>query len=160
MIKKIMKIITHSPKETFKCGYELGLLVPKARVICLNGDIGVGKTIFIKGIGSALGIKSDEVISPYFNILFQYNKNSKIVLYHFDFMRLKSIDELYELNIEEIFESEGLVVIEWGLKFKEIIPNNAIIINIEDISISDRKIEISSADKKIMEIISFIKTKF
>lgn len=149
-----MKIKTQSPEETYELGYKIGETLPKDYAVSLNGEIGTGKTTLIKGIASALGLISDNILSPYFNILFEYKRDSDVVLRHFDFMRLKSSSELFDLNIDEILDGEGLVIMEWGSKFPEVIPDNALIINIEDISPSERLIQMNCRNNTIIERIN------
>jgi tRNA threonylcarbamoyladenosine biosynthesis protein TsaE len=147
-----MKYNTNTVNETYEFGQKLGGLIPEGRVISLSGDIGAGKTVLIKGIASSIGINPDEVISPYFNILFEYkDKNNNTLLYHFDFMRLSKIDELYDLNIIEIVESDAIVTIEWGDKFDELIPDNALYIKIEDITPYTRAIHLDCNDKELYD---------
>ncbi len=146
-----MKIKTRSPQETYELGCKIGKTLPQNFVISLNGEIGVGKTTLIKGIGSSIGLNPDDILSPYFNILFEYEKDSRILLRHFDFMRLKSSSELFDLNIDEILNGEGLVIMEWGNKFPEVIPDNTLIIDIKDISPSERLIELNCRNNSIIE---------
>jgi tRNA threonylcarbamoyladenosine biosynthesis protein TsaE len=146
-----MKINTHSPQETFQIGYKTGKVIPSNHTISLNGSIGAGKTTLIKGIAYSIGLNPTNILSPYFNILFEYEIDSHIVLRHFDFMRLKNPSELHELNIEEILQEEGLVIMEWGNRFPQIIPEDALIIHIDDISPSDRVIEMECKNKEIIE---------
>ncbi len=158
----MLSIESNSIKETLDIGAVIGKIIPSSTTVCLNGDIGVGKTSLVKGIASALGIPSDEVVSPYFNILFEYtNDKSQTVLHHFDLMRLSKPDELDDLNIFEIIEGNGLVVIEWADKFDEtndahsnIIPKNALFIYIKDVSETERIIEIKCKDKKLIRQLS------
>ncbi len=158
----MLSIKSNSIKETLDIGAMIGKVIPSSTTVCLNGDIGVGKTCLVKGIASALGVSSDEVVSPYFNILFEYtNDKSQTVLHHFDLMRLSSPDELDDLNIFEIIEGDGLVVIEWADKFNEtndthsnIIPEDALFIYIRDVSETKRIIEFRCEDEKWIKQLS------
>ena len=120
---------TNSPDETFEIGRKLGQSAKVGQIICLNGDLGVGKTVFTQGFASGLGIK-ECVNSPTFTIV-QIYEEGRIPLYHFDVYRIGDVEEMDELGYEEYFYSDGVCLIEWSTLIQEIIPDNAIEIVIE-----------------------------
>jgi tRNA threonylcarbamoyladenosine biosynthesis protein TsaE len=127
---RIMKIIeTYSPEETFQAGKRLGEQAGKGQVYCLDGDLGVGKTVFTQGFAKGLGIQSD-VNSPTFTIIQQYEEGH-LPLYHFDVYRIGDISEMDEIGYEDCFYGEGVCLIEWASLVEEIIPETAIEIRIE-----------------------------
>lgn len=127
---RIMKIIeTYSPEETFQAGKQLGEQAGKGQVYCLDGDLGVGKTVFTQGFAKGLGIQSD-VNSPTFTIIQQYEEG-RLPLYHFDVYRIGDISEMDEIGYEDCFYGEGVCLIEWASLVEEIIPETAIEIRIE-----------------------------
>lgn len=127
---RIMKIIeTYSPEETFQAGKRLGEQAGKGQVYCLDGDLGVGKTVFAQGFAKGLGIQSD-VNSPTFTIIQQYEEG-RLPLYHFDVYRIGDISEMDEIGYEDCFYGEGVCLIEWASLVEEIIPETAIEIRIE-----------------------------
>lgn len=127
---RIMKIIeTYSPEETFQAGKRLGEQAGKGQVYCLDGDLGVGKTVFTQGFAKGLGIQSD-VNSPTFTIIQQYEEGC-LPLYHFDVYRIGDISEMDEIGYEDCFYGEGVCLIEWASLVEEIIPETAIEIRIE-----------------------------
>lgn len=127
---RIMKIIeTYSPEETFQAGKRLGEQAGKGQVYCLDGDLGVGKTVFTQGFARGLGIQSD-VNSPTFTIIQQYEEG-RLPLYHFDVYRIGDISEMDEIGYEDCFYGEGVCLIEWASLVEEIIPETAIEIRIE-----------------------------
>ena len=127
---RIMKIIeTYSPEETFQAGKRLGGQAGKGQVYCLDGDLGVGKTVFTQGFAKGLGIQSD-VNSPTFTIIQQYEEG-RLPLYHFDVYRIGDISEMDEIGYEDCFYGEGVCLIEWASLVEEIIPETAIEIRIE-----------------------------
>lgn len=127
---RIMKIIeTYSPEETFQAGKRLGEQAGKGQVYCLDGDLGVGKTVFTQGFAKGLGIQSD-VNSPTFTIIQQYEEG-RLPLYHFDVYRIGDISEMDETGYEDCFYGEGVCLIEWASLVEEIIPETAIEIRIE-----------------------------
>lgn len=93
-------------------------------VVCLTGDLGAGKTTFVRYISEALGIK-DQVQSPTFNIQLQY-KNDNATLNHFDLYRLEKAEELEDIGFYEAIEDEAITFIEWAEKFKDQMPEDAI----------------------------------
>ena len=120
---------TFSAKETFETGYEMGLKALPGQTYRLNGDLGVGKTVFTQGFAKGLGIE-EPVNSPTFTIIQEY-LDGRLPLYHFDVYRIGDIEEMDELGYEEYFYSEGVCLIEWSSLIKEIIPEDAIEIVIE-----------------------------
>ena len=127
---RIMKIIeTYSPEETFQAGKRLGEQAGKGQVYCLDGDLGVGKTVFTQGFAKGLGIQSD-VNSPTFTIIQQYEEG-RLPLYHFDVYRIGDISEMDEIGYEDCLYGEGVCLIEWASLVEEIIPETAIEIRIE-----------------------------
>lgn len=122
-----MIFTSSSPEDTVKIGECLGKVVKKGYVICLVGDLGVGKTEFTKGFAKGAGV-SDYVTSPTFTIVNEYQ--GRLPIYHFDVYRINDIDEMYEIGYEEYFYGEGVCIIEWADMIKEIIPEENIKITI------------------------------
>lgn len=114
---------SHSDTETYKIGFELGKAAKSGEIYCLDGELGVGKTVFTKGFAAGLGIE-EEVDSPTFTIVKEY-AGENIFLYHFDVYRIISIFEMDEIGYEDYFFGEGICLIEWSANIKEIIPNTA-----------------------------------
>ena len=96
-------------------------------VICLNGELGSGKTVFTKAFANSLGIK-EAVTSPTFNIIKEYN-DGEMPLYHMDVYRLEG--DVKELGLEEYFDSCGVVIIEWSDMIKDYLPEERLDINIK-----------------------------
>lgn len=115
--------------ETKEFGRKLGAEAQAGSVIALIGDLGTGKTTLTKAIAKGLGVK-DVITSPTFNIVKQY-ESGRLPLYHFDVYRIGDIDEMYELGYEEYFYGNGVCVIEWADIIGELIPQDAVIIEIE-----------------------------
>lgn len=120
---------THGPQETFEIGKQLGLEAKTGEVYCLDGDLGVGKTVFTKGFASGLGI-TEPVNSPTFTIVQQYEEG-RLPLYHFDVYRIGDVEEMDEIGYEDCFYGEGVCLIEWSTLIQEILPEDAIHITIE-----------------------------
>lgn len=120
---------TNSAYETFELGKKLGSKARAGEIICLNGDLAVGKTVFTQGFASGLGI-TEPISSPTFTIVQEYTKG-RLPLYHFDIYRLSDISELDEIGYEEYFFSDGVCLVEWGNLFPEIFPEQIICITIK-----------------------------
>lgn len=106
-----------------------------------EGDMGAGKTTFIKAIARALGVQ-DTVSSPTFSIVNEYSANGGII-YHFDFYRIKSIQEAYDIGYEEYFYSGHTCFIEWPEKIRELLPDNYIKVEIFTVNENERNLSVS-----------------
>lgn len=113
----------------------------RALIIALEGDLGSGKTTFIKGFSKALGVR-ERVLSPTFVLIHRHRTHNEN-LYHIDAYRLKSEKDLLKLGIKEIFANpENIVLIEWADKVRRIVPKNATWISFEHSGKDRRKIKI------------------
>ncbi|MBP3337983.1 MAG: tRNA (adenosine(37)-N6)-threonylcarbamoyltransferase complex ATPase subunit type 1 TsaE [Lachnospiraceae bacterium] len=117
-------IESFSDKDTYNLGVELGKNAVKGQIYCLDGDLGVGKTVFTKGFAKGLGVNED-ISSPTFTIVLEYN-DGRVPFYHFDVYRIGDIYEMDEIGYEEYFFGEGVCLIEWASLIDEIIPENAV----------------------------------
>lgn len=143
-----MKIILDSLEKTKSFGFLLGKLLKGKMVVCLNGDLGAGKTTITKSIARGMGIKAI-VTSPTFTIVNEYTGNP--CLYHIDTYRLtEGIDTDY-LGFDEYFYSDGVTIIEWADKIKNSLPEEYLNINIK-VYDKNREINISHIGKKYEEI--------
>ncbi len=111
---------TYSAKETAELGRRLGKEAKAGEVYTLIGDLGVGKTVFTKGIAEGLGI-TEPVNSPTFTIVQVYD-TGRMPFYHFDVYRIGDIEEMDEIGYEDYFYGEGLTMIEWANLIEEILP--------------------------------------
>lgn len=133
------KLITHNQTETKEVGHKLAALLPNGSVVLLKGDLGAGKTTLVRGVAEALGI-TEKVTSPTFNIMKLYLKGSK-VLVHIDAYRME--DHNVDIGLDEYIGTErGLTFIEWPNFISNLIPDNAIPINIRNIGNDDRELTI------------------
>ncbi len=124
-----MERVTNSPEETWELGRELGSRAVPGQVYCLDGDLGVGKTVFTQGFACGLGIEGP-VNSPTFTILQQYD-DGRMPLYHFDVYRIGDVSEMDEIGYEDCFYGDGVCLIEWSQLIPEILPEHVIRIRIE-----------------------------
>ena len=142
---------TYSEDETIKTGEFLAELLNGDEIILLSGDLGAGKTRFVKGLARGLGI-SQEITSPTFIIVNEYYGEQN--LFHFDLYRLTREEELVEIGFEEYLYREGVVVIEWPELALPFLPHEYIYLNLKVEEANKRCIEIQASDdhyKKIAE---------
>lgn len=138
----MIKIVTRSDKETFDLGRSWGAQLVGGGVIALSGCLGAGKTKFVQGLASGLGVVT-KVNSPTFNIMKVYLTKHKSIktLCHVDAYRLQSENDLSALGIDEFFDSLTTVtVIEWADKVKKILPQNTTFIDIQLMKKSERRL--------------------
>ena len=102
----------------------------QSSVICFNGPMGAGKTTLISALCNKWNVK-DQVSSPTFSIVNEYETYAKDLLFHFDFYRLNSVEEALDIGVEEYLDSGNICLIEWGERIKSLLPDNIYTIVIE-----------------------------
>ena len=115
--------ISNSPAETEAIGQRLAKDLGAASVLALKGELGGGKTQFVKGLVAGLG-SGAAVTSPTFTILHEYS-SGRFPVYHFDFFRLEDRQSVARLGLDDYFFGDGVSVIEWADRFPEFIPGQA-----------------------------------
>ena len=124
-----MEYNSFSPEDTFMIAWKLGKKMNAGDVICLIGDLGVGKTLFSQGIAKGLGIE-ENVNSPTFTIVQEYD-DGIIPLYHFDVYRIEDLEEMEEVGFNDLIYGEGVCLIEWANRISDILPEHCINVTIE-----------------------------
>jgi len=122
------KIDSFSPEETFALGKRLGEAAVPGQILCLDGDLGVGKTVFTQGFATGLGI-TEPVNSPTFTIL-QVYEEGRLPFYHFDVYRIADPEEMDEIGYEDYFYGQGVCLIEWATLIEELLPQNVMHVSI------------------------------
>lgn len=122
-------IESFTPEETFQIGLKLGQEAKAGDVLCLEGDLGVGKTVLTQGFGNGLSIL-EPINSPTFTIVQEYEEG-RLPFYHFDVYRIEDIEEMYEIGYEEYFYGDGVCLIEWSNLIEELLPKKRTMIKIE-----------------------------
>jgi len=113
-------IISHSVEETAAFGRSIASTLRRGDVLALCGELGAGKTHFVKGIAAGLD-GSDVVTSPTFTLIHEYT-GGRLPLFHFDFYRLEDESEAIKIGLEEYLDGEGVCAIEWAEKFSALLP--------------------------------------
>ncbi len=116
-----MVIETWKAEETFALGKKIGEQAEAGQVYTLNGDLGVGKTVFTQGVAKGLGIE-EPICSPTFTIV-QVYEEGRLPFYHFDVYRIGDVEEMEEIGYEDYFYGNGVCMIEWANLITEILPD-------------------------------------
>lgn len=133
---------TANPEETRAVAAELARLLPRRGVVQLTGNLGAGKTTLVAGLVEALGVApAAAVTSPTFSLIHEYGEPVRV--YHIDLYRLEQEREIFTLGLEEIFESNALVLVEWGEKFGRFLPRDRMGITIEHGAGDERRITVT-----------------
>ncbi len=136
-----MKFVTNNENETFEFARSFAGNLTGGEIILLDGELGAGKTVFVKGLAAGLGI-DDDVTSPTFTLMNEYD--GRLKLYHFDVYRLSSGAEAYEAGLTEFFGESGSVsCIEWANNISDAIIGNVIAVNISYLGDGKREIKIN-----------------
>lgn len=138
---QVLNTTTHSENETYELAKSLAHRLEKGAIIILKGGMGVGKSVFARGIIQALEY-SGAVTSPTFTLMNEYPTNPPV--YHFDMYRLEYPEQLYDIGYDEYIYSNGISLIEWSERMEHLHPDEYILVEIERISESDRQISIST----------------
>ncbi len=131
-----MVYITNSAEETVKLGEQFAKTIPLGAVVLLKGEMGAGKTVFVKGVAKGLGI-NDMIVSPTYAYMNDYDG----ILYHYDCYRLSSGEDAEGLGLTDYFYAGGICLIEWSENISDVLPKDCISVKIEKISETQRRIE-------------------
>lgn len=142
------KITTHSELETIELAQNFESEKFENMIICLNGELGTGKTVFTKGIANALGIK-ESITSPTYTIIKEYT-DGELPLYHMDVYRLDGVSD--GVGIEEYYEKNGIVIIEWANTIKDILPKERLDIKFKVLDENKRLLIITPYGEKYEEL--------
>ena len=125
MCEKVhLRFISNSPADTLAIARALGEALLPGDVVALTGELGAGKTLFCKGIGNALGIPPDRIVSPTFTIVTEHA--GPIPLTHVDVYRIGSVREAEDIGIPELLAGDGVCLVEWGEKIADLLPTDCI----------------------------------
>jgi len=143
---------TGSTSETIQIGKSIGSLLLPGDVVALVGELGAGKTQFIKGLAAGAGIRKPAYVSsPSFTLINEYE--GKIPFYHIDLFRLETEKEAGDLGLEEYFQGIGITAIEWADKIPSLLPREMLFIHIAYAGKNTRSLEIIGNGKRYEELI-------
>ena len=152
-MEKKITLILQNEEDTINLGRLVAKYVYPNLVITLTGDLGAGKTTFVKGLALGLNIK-EKVLSPTFNILKCYF-NKPLNLYHIDAYRLEDANK--DIDLEEFIDGDGVCAIEWPMYIDEYIPTNRLEINLTHLKNNKREALISSNIDKLNDLFEALK---
>jgi tRNA threonylcarbamoyladenosine biosynthesis protein TsaE len=149
-----MDFFSRSPEQTRSIGMRLGGELQAGDVVCLQGNLGAGKTTFVQGIAKGWG-SLDSVSSPTFIIVNVYRRADQSQLFHMDAYRLDSTAEAEELDLDSML-SQGPLLIEWPERINGLVPNERLWVQLEHIDEEEREMKFKSSGKRydgLLEII-------
>ena len=136
--------ISNSPSMTEQISEDFAKTLNPGTVIAFLGDLGVGKTCFMRGLARGLGYEGD-VTSPTFSIVNEY-RGGRLPIFHFDMYRISSFEDLYSTGYFDYFEQDGVIAIEWSENIGEVLEDDTIFVEISPIDETKRKITIFKKD--------------
>jgi tRNA threonylcarbamoyladenosine biosynthesis protein TsaE len=143
-MSSVLRFESRSEEETRALGRRLADRLPERGVVLLIGKLGAGKTTLTQGIAEGRrAARAEDVSSPTFTLIHEYGE--PVNVYHIDLYRLESLEEAQRLGLEDIYDADALVVIEWGERFPELLPKERVEIRIRDAGEDTREIEISNS---------------
>jgi tRNA threonylcarbamoyladenosine biosynthesis protein TsaE len=151
-LTKTVVIQSKSTPETIRIGKRVGSLLLPGDVVALVGELGTGKTQFIKGLAEGVGVgKPTYISSPSFTLINEYR--GRIPFYHIDLFRLKAEKEAEELGLEEYFQGGGMTAIEWADKIPSLLPKEILWVHISYTGKHTRSLEITGKGKRYEALI-------
>jgi tRNA threonylcarbamoyladenosine biosynthesis protein TsaE len=142
-----IQIITHSPDHTAHLGEQLGRSLRGGEVVCLQGQLGAGKTVFAQGLGRGWGA-TDELTSPTFTLIHELTRlQDRAKLYHIDLYRLETETEAARLGLIDLMDDRSSVVIEWPERARSILPPDRLWIAFEYLDETQRRITFTATDQ-------------
>lgn len=151
----MLEFFSRSPEQTRRIGVRLGGMLEAGDVICLQGELGAGKTTFTQGLAQGWG-SLDSVSSPTFILVNQYRRADGGLLFHLDAYRLDSIPEAEELDLDSML-AEGALIIEWPLRINGLIPPEHLWVDLEHISEEHRQMKFHARGERYDELLDVIR---
>jgi tRNA threonylcarbamoyladenosine biosynthesis protein TsaE len=150
-----MDFFSRSPEQTRRIGMRLGGSLQAGDVICLQGDLGAGKTTFVQGIAQGWG-SLDSVSSPTFIIVNVYRRDDEACLFHMDAYRLDSTSEAEELDLDSML-TQGALLIEWPERIDGLVPDERLWITFEHVDEEEREMKFKAAGKRYDDLLEVIR---
>lgn len=135
-----------SEDETYELGRSIGRALRGGELLLLEGDLGLGKTVFARGVAAGVGVAPEDVSSPSFTLVQEYT-GGRFPVFHVDLYRLDNPEELGTLGLEEILSAGGVVLVEWGEKLPPYLRRDALVVRFHDVGEGSRRVEVLRSDK-------------
>jgi len=130
-----------SEEETYELGRSFGRSLKGGEIVLLVGDLGLGKTVFARGVAASLGVAPEDVSSPSFTLVQEYT-GGRVPMFHVDLYRIDDPEEIGSLGLEEIVSAGAVVAVEWGDKLPPFLRRSAITVRFHDVGEGSRRIEV------------------
>ena len=148
-----LELVTRSARETFDIGMRLGSLLAPGDTVCLEGDLGSGKTCLTQGIGHGMGVR-DVITSPTFVLINEYTTGQRGArLYHVDLYRIEREDDLVTLGLEDYIYGNGITVIEWAERARDYMPRERLWVTLTYLDPSSRRLRFEAAGVHYQEVV-------
>jgi tRNA threonylcarbamoyladenosine biosynthesis protein TsaE len=152
----VLEVTTYSPAQTFQLGRRLGYLLQAGDVICLEGELGSGKTCLVQGIGAGLGVLGP-VRSPTFVLINEYPPTcGAITLYHVDLYRIDGAGAV-DVGLEEYLYGDGVTVIEWAERAREMMPTERLWVTLSYLDATKRRLVFESVGCHYQEMVNALR---
>jgi tRNA threonylcarbamoyladenosine biosynthesis protein TsaE len=153
-----LDIISYNAEQTARLGYRLGTLLQAGDLICLSGDMGAGKTVFSSGMGKGWGAL-DPVTSPTFGLVHEHRREQdKTLLYHLDCYRLRGVEDVESIGLDDMIESKGVIVMEWAEIIREALPDERLWINLRVMDNNRRNFILEAVGARYQTLINEFRT--
>ncbi len=152
-----MRIKSEKQQDTIDLGTRLARHLKRGDILCLLGDLGAGKTTFVKGLAKGLRINPAKVNSPTFVLMNAYK--GKVPLYHFDFYRLEEIHEIASIGYDEFLYGDGVAVVEWAERFGTLMPKEHLEVALKHQGDNGRMIKVKAKGERYVKLLEKIKEK-
>jgi tRNA threonylcarbamoyladenosine biosynthesis protein TsaE len=150
-----IEFFSRSPEQTRRIGMRLGGELKAGDVICLQGNLGAGKTTFVQGLAQGWG-SIDAVSSPTFILVNEYRRANGGLIFHLDAYRLESVPEAEELDLDSML-AEGVLIIEWPEKLDGLIPSQRLWINLDHVREEHRQMRFNARGKRYDDLLDGIR---
>lgn len=150
-----LEFFSKSPEQTRRIGMRLGGVLKGGDVVCLQGELGAGKTTFVQGLAQGWG-SLDSVSSPTFILVNMYRRTDGAQLFHLDTYRLESQPEAEELDIDSML-SEGVLIVEWPERLGNLIPKERLWIKLDHIADEHRQMNFNASGKRYDDLLNDIR---
>jgi tRNA threonylcarbamoyladenosine biosynthesis protein TsaE len=151
----MLDLFSRSPEQTRRIGIRVGKALRVGDVICLQGDLGAGKTTFVQGVALGWGSR-DAVSSPTFILVNVYRRGDEAQLFHMDAYRLDSAFEAEELDLEGML-AQGALLIEWPERIRELIPGEHLWIDFEHVEKEEREMRFRASGKRYDDLVDVVR---
>ena len=150
-------LTSQAPRETEQIGSLLGSMLAEGDIIALCGELGTGKTTFVRGIARGMGLEEAEVASPSFTLVNEYE--GPLRLFHIDLYRLEDEKDLIGIDYEEYLKGDGVVVIEWANRIPQAVPHDALWITLRYLGAECREIMLQAQGDRYKVMIEELQRK-